>query len=227
MLPMTRTSLSNMIRLSFGLLAVCGCATALAQSSTQAKPQAQQSGIFWVGDLDTNHDGRISPQEAAAMPGIAKNFALLDLNHDGYLTMSEVQAMWAQQIAQSAQASESGRAAAFDKCDTKRAGKLKQDELTKCMPRVATNFKALDSDKDGYLSKAEVLAGAKLAMQSGIAQIRQRNAQLFAKADTNKDNKLSQSEFTAAFPRFAKSFAFFDENHDGSIEPNEFALPPR
>ena len=222
---MTRTSLSNLIRLSFGLLALgCG-ATALAAQSSTTSPQ--QPGIFWVGDLDTNHDGRISPQEAAVMPAIAKNFALLDLNHDGYLTMSEVQAMWAQQIAQAAQASESGRMSAFDKCDKKKAGKLKEDEIKACMPRVAANFKVLDTDKDGYLSKAEVAAGAKMAMQSAIGQIRQRNAQLFAKADTNKDGKLSQAEFTAAFPRFAKSFAFFDENHDGFIEPNEFALPPR
>jgi Ca2+-binding EF-hand superfamily protein len=183
--------------------------------------------MFWVGDLDTNHDGRISPQEAAAMPGIAKNFALLDLNHDGFLTMSEVQGMWAQEIAQSAKASEAGRAAAFDKCDTKHAGKLKQDELAKCMPRIAANIKALDTSKDGFLTKAEVVAGAQLAAQATINQMRQRNAQAFNKADTNKDGKLSQAEFTAAFPRLAKSFAFFDENHDGFVEPNEFALPPR
>ena len=223
---MTRTSLSNTIRLAFGLLAVCSCATALAQSSAQAKPQ-QRPGIFWVGDLDTNHDGRISAQEAATAPAIAKQFALLDLNHDGSLTMSEVQALWGQQIAQGEKASEAGRAVAFDKADKNHDGKLTLDEAKAGMPRVATNFAVLDAKKAGYLTKEQVVAGAKIAAQSLVGQMRQRNAQAFAKADANHDGKLSQSEFAAAFPKLASSFAFYDENHDGSIEPNEFALPPR
>jgi Ca2+-binding EF-hand superfamily protein len=228
MLPMTRTSLSNTIRLTFGLLAVCSCATALAQSSSQARPQTQQKpGMFWIGDLDANHDGRISPQEAAAAPAIAKQFALLDLNHDGYLTMSEVQGLWGQQIAQAEKASEAGRAAAFDKADKNHDSRLTLDEAKAGMPRVAANFAVLDTKKAGYLTKDQVVAGAKLAAQQAVGQMRQRNAQAFAKADTNHDGKLSQAEFAAAFPKLASSFAFYDENHDGSIEPNEFALPPR
>jgi Ca2+-binding EF-hand superfamily protein len=228
MLPMTRTLLSNTIRLSFGLLAVCSCAVALAQSTTQAKPQQQQRpGILWIGDLDANHDGRISPQEAASAPAIAKSFTLLDLNHDGFITMTEVQGMWSQQIAQAEKASEVGRAAAFDKADKNHDGKLTLDEAKAGMPRVAANFAALDTKKAGYLTKDQVVAGAKLAAQQTVGQMRQRNAQAFAKADTNHDGKLSQAEFAAAFPRLASSFAFYDENHDGFIEPNEFALPPR
>ncbi len=226
---MTRNSLSNTIRLTVGALALGCCVSTFAAQNGAApagNPQAQQ-GFFWIGDLDTNHDGRISPQEAAAMPNIAKNFALLDLNHDGYLTMSEVQAMWAQEIAAAAKSTEAGRAAAFDKCDKKKAGKLKADELKACMPRVAANFGAIDKDKDGYVSKADVVGASQMAAQAAMNQMRQRNAQAFAKADTNKDGKLSQAEFAAAFPRLAKSFAFFDENHDGFVEPNEFALPPR
>lgn len=221
---MTRTTLSNTIRMAFGLLAVCSCATALAQSSNQTQ---QKPGLFWVGDLDTNHDGRISSQEAAGAPAIAKQFALLDLNHDGSLTMSEVQALWGQQIAQGEKASEAGRAAAFDKSDKNHDGKLTLDEAKAGMPRVATNFAALDTKKAGYLTKEQVVAGAKLAAQQVVGQMRQRNAQAFAKADANHDGKLTQAEFAAAFPKLAASFAFYDENHDGSIEPSEFALPPR
>jgi Ca2+-binding EF-hand superfamily protein len=226
MLPMTRTSLSNTIRLTFGLLAVCSCATALAQSSTQAKPQ-QKPGMFWVGDLDTNHDGRISAQEATQAPAISKSFALLDLNHDGYLTMSEVQGLWGQQIAQAEKQSEAGRAVAFDKADKNHDGKLTPDEAKAGMPRIAANFAALDTKKAGYLTKDQVVAGAKIAAQQAVGQMRQRNAQAFAKADTNHDGKLSQAEFAAAFPKLASSFAFYDENHDGFVSPAEFALPPR
>ncbi len=222
---MTRTSLSNTIRLSLGLLAVSCCATAFA---AQGAAQTQQRpGMFWVGDLDTNHDGRISSQEAAAAPAIAKQFTLLDLNHDGSLTMSEVQALWGQQIAQGEKASEAGRAAAFDKADKNHDGRLTLDEAKAGMPRVATNFAVLDSKKAGYLTKEQVVAGAKIAAQQRVAQMRQRNAQAFAKADTNRDGKLTQAEFAAAFPKLASSFAFYDENHDGSIAPSEFALPPR
>ena len=221
---MTRTSLSNPIRLTIGLLAVCCCATTMAQPSSQ--PQARPA-MLWIGAMDTDHDGRISAQESAKAPAIAKSFPLLDLNHDGFLTMSEVQAYWRQLIVQNAQASSAGRLKAFDAADKNHDGKLTPDEAKAGMPRVAANFKTLDANKDGVLSREEVAAGAQLAAQQTVGMMRQRNAQAFAKADTNHDSKLSQAEFTAAFPRLAPSFGFFDENHDGSVSPTEFALPPR
>jgi Ca2+-binding EF-hand superfamily protein len=104
---------------------------------------------------------------------------------------------------------------------------LTEAELKPCMPQVAQNFKVLDTGRHGYLTKTEVASGAQLAAESAIAQMRQRNARAFAQADTDHDGTLSRAEFTAAFPRLARSFDFFDENRDGVIEPNEFALPPR
>lgn len=220
---MTRTSLSNPIRLSIGLLAVCCCAAAFAQPSatTQQKP-----GLLWIGDLDSNHDGRISPQEAATAPAIAKSFAILDLSHDGYLDMSEIQAYWQQLVIQNARASEPGRMAAFDKADKNRDGKLTPEEAKAGMPRVAANFATLDTNKDGTLSKTEVAAGAQLVAQRVLAGRRQRNAAAFARADSNHDGKLSRTEFGTAFPRLLPSFPFFDENHDGFVSAVEFALPP-
>jgi Ca2+-binding EF-hand superfamily protein len=41
--------------------------------------------------LDTNKDGKISPSEARADPGLYEAFAMLDVNHDGYLTPAEFQ----------------------------------------------------------------------------------------------------------------------------------------
>ena len=40
--------------------------------------------------LDSNHDGRISREEATALPQLAAAFKLLDTNHDGFITMDEV-----------------------------------------------------------------------------------------------------------------------------------------
>jgi hypothetical protein len=50
--------------------------------------------------MDSNKDGRISKDEAAIVPEIAKYFAGLDVNGDGYLSLAEMQqAMVAAQTA--------------------------------------------------------------------------------------------------------------------------------
>lgn len=227
---MVRFPLSRWVHLIVGFVAICCCAATLAQSSPSSKTQAggrPKPTLFWIGDLDTNHDGRITREEASAAPAIIKAFDVIDSNHHGYITISDVQAYWARSILQAAQTSVAGRMAAFDRCDKQKTGKLKLEEIKPCMPRVAANFNVLDSKKHGYLTKEDVAAGAQLAAQQAIAQLRQRNAKAFANADANHDGKLSRVEFAAAFPRLASSFEFFDENRDGFIEPNEFALPPR
>lgn len=39
--------------------------------------------------MDTNHDGRISREEAASFPGVAKHFDEADTNHDNALSREE------------------------------------------------------------------------------------------------------------------------------------------
>lgn len=39
--------------------------------------------------LDTNHDGKLSKAEAAALPALATRFDELDTDHDGAVSMSE------------------------------------------------------------------------------------------------------------------------------------------
>ncbi len=41
---------------------------------------------------DTNGDGKLSREEAQAMPHIAKHFDAIDLNHDGYIAPDEMRA---------------------------------------------------------------------------------------------------------------------------------------
>lgn len=222
---MTRKSLSSLRlnQLSAGLLVIAACC---ATVSAQSAPAAAK-GPAWLGDLDINHDGRISAQEAAAVPAIAKGFAVVDANKDGFITMSEVRLTWRAAMTQQANASVEGRMAAFAKADANHDGKLSPDEAKAGgMTFVVSNFKTFDADHDGFVSKDEMQKGAVAIAQQVLAVRPQRLQALFTKADTNHDGKLSQAEFTAAFPRFAPSFAFFDENHDGSVEPVEFALPP-
>ena len=231
---MTRMTLSNSFRLNplqlgFVLIASC-CAVAASAQTAPAKDAAAAAkglAISWIGDLDTNHDGRVSKQEAAAAPAIAKAFDQIDTNKDGNITMSEVRVFWRNGVMTAAQAAGPGLAAAFAKADANHDGKLSEAEAKAGMPRMSANFKTLDTNKDGSLGKDEVAASANMAAQARLGQKRQAEGQLFTKADTNKDGKLSQAEFTAAFPKLAPDFAFFDENHDGSVAPDEFALPPR
>jgi Ca2+-binding EF-hand superfamily protein len=58
------------------------------------------SGFAWAGsgkvsfqDLDTNHDGQISLEEAKKAPDIAKKFVKADTNQDGKLDEAEFAAM--------------------------------------------------------------------------------------------------------------------------------------
>ncbi|HEY6481998.1 MAG TPA: EF-hand domain-containing protein [Steroidobacteraceae bacterium] len=44
-------------------------------------------------ELDQDHDGRISPLEAANKPKVAAAFTLADTNRDGYLSKAEFQAL--------------------------------------------------------------------------------------------------------------------------------------
>ena len=203
---------------------------ALAQPSASARAPAKPAPapaaqILWIGDLDTNHDGRISAQEVANRPIIAKSFAAMDLNHDGFLTNSEVQAAWQEHVAQTYAQQRPERLRRFDLADTDKDGRLSLDEAKAGMPRVAANFTELDTNKSGFLSRDQVAAAGQLFFRQDIAEWRQRNAQAFAALDTNHDGKLSKAELEAKMPRLAKSFAFMDEDHDGSLSPTEFTLP--
>jgi hypothetical protein len=63
------------------------------------------SGLAWAGsgkvsfeDLDTNHDGQISQDEAKKAPEIAKKFVQADTNHDGKLDAAEFAALEAMPV---------------------------------------------------------------------------------------------------------------------------------
>jgi hypothetical protein len=51
---------------------------------------AQSQGWPSFADVDTNHDGRVSREEAAQIEGL--DFSTADTNHDGYLDRQEYMA---------------------------------------------------------------------------------------------------------------------------------------
>ena len=50
---------------------------------------------------DKNHDGKLTFQEArTGMPGVAKNFNLIDTDHKGYVTLDEIKAAAGKRLAE-------------------------------------------------------------------------------------------------------------------------------
>jgi Ca2+-binding EF-hand superfamily protein len=134
------------------------------------------------------------------------------------------------------------------------AARPKQDELpTQSRPDVATTpaaatnarpapltregaaaqlraqFQTLDTNKDGFLSQAEIAAGIATRRTQVVAAIRKQREAAFQAMDTNKDGQLSRDEFMAGGPKFApgapdgsKALNRFDVNKDGKVSLNEY-----
>ena len=92
-------------------------------------------------------------------------------------------------------------------------------------------FTAIDTNKDGSLSGAEIGAVQTKAMQQAATAQQQRADAEFKKLDTNKDNQLSQSEFKAVLPPItaretpAQMLAQLDTNKDGKVSLAENRVP--
>lgn len=99
-----------------------------------------------IKHADKDGDGRLSRDEAAAMPRLAKQFDQIDTNKDGFLSKDELQAMRAKHGEQ--------RQA---RPDTDRDGNITRAEAER-FPKLKDNFDKLDTNKDGVLSKEEMKA---------------------------------------------------------------------
>ena len=136
-------------------------ATLLAPVVQADDRAAGSSGQAEVRMMDTNHDGRVSPDEHAA--GAKSMFEKMDADHDGKVTAAEMDA--AHKAMKKGDHDSRGEMSSAEKIgtiDTNGDGVLSAQENEEGSRRM---FGKMDSDHDGNLSAGEIDAGHETMMK--------------------------------------------------------------
>ena len=103
----------------------------------------------------------------------------------------------------------------FKAADKDGDGRISRAEADASLPRIAKNFDALDTNKDGFLTKDELRAGHGKSGHGG------KMHDAMKAADKDGDGKFSREEANASMPRLAKDFDAIDTNKDGFVTRDE------
>jgi len=103
----------------------------------------------------------------------------------------------------------------FKAADKDNDGSLTREEA-KAMPRVAKNFDAIDADKSGTVTLAEIHT----SMKDRAKEMHERGMESFKAADKNGDGVLNKEE-AKAMPRVEKNFDAIDADKSGTVTGKE------
>ncbi len=239
--PSFRTALLTAV---FGLAAIGTIAEASARQKPEhfRGPHAERmhgGPMHFRGDFqkerllerfDANKDGKITKDELQA--ALRAEYGKYNTGKDDKLTLAQYEKLWSDRMMER-------RVRAFQRYDINGDGKISLEEFQRPMARMASRMSksddgiidldkmgrrgpfmkerlgAIDTDKDGKITRAEIDAA--------------RKGQ-FEKYDTNKDGALSADEFEALWlertqqPR-VRSFQWLDRNGDAVVSFEEYSLP--
>ena len=105
--------------------------------------------------------------------------------------------------------------------DANSDGSIDRAEAAKS-PRLLEKFDAIDTNKDGKLSKEEMPRRGDRAGKHGPRDGGPRQA--MAKLDTDKDGRISRAESAAGEGKFATRFDQMDVNKDGYVDRADHEL---
>jgi len=148
-----KTTTTTAAALIAGMMAIAGSAWADDADTTSAKRGER------LKQLDTNGDQMISKEEAAADPMLARRFDSIDANGDGQITRDEMRTAMSQHRGDRMGEHKGNRGPEqmFARLDKNGDGVITRDEVAG-RARLEQRFDELDADKNGQLTKEEMMA---------------------------------------------------------------------
>ncbi len=143
----------------------------LQATRERVREERRERGEERFSGLDTDGDGVLSAAEAAAAPGLAKNFDRLDADGDGLLTHGELQAGGKALREERRERAEQR----FNGADANGDGAIDLAEAQTGMPRMAEHFGRVDADQNGLVTRQEMRAVARKQHQHRLEKQRERS----------------------------------------------------